>query len=418
MNNEQPFQICIPDTKIERLRQKLELVDFPDELDDAGWDYGAPLSDIQRLVERWRTGYDWKKHETLLNSELPQFTRDIEVEGFGILNIHYVHKKSAVGSAIPLLFVHGWPGCFLEVRKILPLLVKGSPSFHVVAISLPGFGFSTAPKQKGFKLQHYAEVCNKLMLSLGYEEYVTQGGDWGSRITRKIAEVDRGKHSKAWHTNWPFGPPPHPIGQPWQFIKNSISWHTADEQAGMERTSKFQREGRGYFSIQSTKPQTLGYGLTDSPVGLLAWIYEKLVDWTDSYPWTDDEGRVGVHGMRTLKKVALVLTWVSIYWFSRSGPTASTRIYYEVTKGDGLTLEAILPPPPIPHGVSYFPKELVTLPKSWVARAANIVFESQHDKGGHFAAHEVPELLVADLRKMFGKGGPAYGVIPTKVGYE
>ena len=161
MSSEIPFRISIPDSELELLGQKLALVRFPDEIQNVGKLQGLPLADIKRLVQRWSSGFDWRAQEVKINEELPQFTRDIDVDGFGTLNIHYVHKKSIVGGAIPLLFVHGWPGSFLEVRKILPLLVNTSPeepSFHVVALSLPGFGFSEAPKQLGFKLAQFAEV--------------------------------------------------------------------------------------------------------------------------------------------------------------------------------------------------------------------------------------------------------------------
>ncbi|CAA7271338.1 unnamed protein product [Cyclocybe aegerita] len=351
-----PFKIEVTDEQLDLLKKKLALTTFPDELEDAGRDYGAPLADLKRLVARWQDGYDWRKREKELNDELPQFKKEIKIGGFGDLDVHFVHKTSEVEGAIPLLFVHGWPGSFIEVRKILPLLTQASPdhpSFHVVAFSLPGYGFSTAHK-KGFDIAQYAEVGNKLMLSLGYEEYVTQGGDWGAPK------------------------------------------YTPAEVAGLKRTEWFQKEGRGYNLEQSTQPQTLGYSLADSPSGLLAWIYEKLVNWTDGYPWEDDE----------------VLTWVSIYWFSTAGPAASLRIYYEKTHGEDDSAQI----PTIPQGVSYFPKELVVHPRAWT-RTKYTVFEKEHESGGHFAAHEKPVELVTDLRNMFGKNGPAYGVVKDRKGY-
>ncbi|KAF9474191.1 alpha/beta-hydrolase [Pholiota conissans] len=395
---ETPFQIAIPEASLQTLQQKLALTTLPDELDEAGWEYGAPLADIRRLVARWKDGYDWRKHEAQINADLPQFTRDIDVGGFGALNIHYMHQKSTVADAIPLLFVHGWPGSFIEVRKILPLLLEGSaehPAFHVVALSLPGYGFSEAPKKKGFGPNKFAEVGNKLMLALGYNEYVTQGGDWGHLITRKIAQLYGPKHSKAWHTNMPMASPPHPISTPLLFLSHLLFKYTPSEKASLLRTLDFSTKGSGYLMQQSTMPQTLGYGLADSPAGLLAWIYEKLVGWTDAYPWDDDE----------------VLTWVSVYWFSRTGPAASLRIYYEARSAFRTELGT-----KIPMGYSYFPKELVSFPRRWL-KARNLVFESQHESGGHFAAHEKPNELVGDLRKMFGKGGPAFGVVPGKSGY-
>ncbi|KAJ6498723.1 Alpha/Beta hydrolase protein [Mycena vulgaris] len=397
------FRIAIPDQQLDELRQKLKLTRLPDELEDAGWEYGAPLTDIRRLIERWQNGYDWRENEAQINAELPQFTRDIAVTSHGTLNIHYVHQKSEVPDAIPLLFVHGWPGNFLEVRKILPLLVESSPdhpSFNVVALGLPGYGFSEAPKTKGFRLDQYAEVGHKLMLALGYNEYVTQGGDLGFQVTRRIARNYGGKHSKAWHTNFPLAQHPSLFSTPIAYLSHLVTPYTAFEKDGLERTKWFETKGRGYYAEHATKPQTLGYSLADSPVGLLAWIYEKMVAWTDSYPWDDDE----------------VLTWISSYFFSRSGPAASLRIYYELANGD----KRYPPPseaPTIPLGFSYFPKEVINVPRGWKKLLGKVVFESQHDKGGHFAAHEQPELLVEDLRKMFGKTGPTFGIVPGKTGY-
>ncbi|KAJ7166379.1 Alpha/Beta hydrolase protein [Mycena crocata] len=393
-----PLQIAISDAAVERLQQKLNLATLPDELDGSGWDYGVPLADLKRLVSRWRDGYDWRHHEAQINAAFPQFTRPISVDGHGTLEIHYIHQRSEVLGAIPLLFVHGWPGGVIEARKILPLLTKRStdhPSFHVVVLGLPGFGFSEGPSTKGFKIPQYAEVGHKLMLALGYNEYVTQGGDWGFPITRAIGLLYGEKHSKAWHINMFMGKPP---------ADESTEELTPKEKAGLARTEWFRSKGRGYFCEQATQPQTLGYALADSPVGLLAWIYEKLVNWTDAYPWEDDE----------------VLTWVSIYWFSRAGPAASLRIYFEASNGE---MDRPAPfmgtqQPKIPLGMSHFPKDLAVFPKSWSRGNGNIVFESDHDGGGHFAAYEKPTELVDDLRRMFGKDGPAFGVVSGKAGYE
>ncbi|KAF6755755.1 Alpha/Beta hydrolase protein [Ephemerocybe angulata] len=395
-DSEASFTINIAQGEIEFLRKKLELTRLPDEITDAGRDYGVPLTDIRRLLARWKDGYDWKKHEAILNAELPQFTRKVAVDGFDELDIHYVHKKSKIKDALPLLFVHGWPGSFTEVRKILPLLTAPSdeyPSFHVVTFSLPGYGFSSNPTKRGFGMDQYAEVGHKLMLALGYHEYVTQGGDWGFYILRRQASLYGGTHNKAWHTNFPRA---LPDVEPPSSLPNPYDGLTEVERNGLERTKWFRSEGRGYAIEQGTQPQTLGYSLADSPVGLLGWIYEKLVNWSDEYPWEEDE----------------VLTWVSIYWFSRAGPTASLRIYYE-RMHEGSSPEETH----IPMGYSYFPKELWRVPSRWL-QAPNLVFESEHTEGGHFAAHEKPELLVGDLRTMFGKGGPAFGVVPGKSGYN
>ncbi|KAF5361233.1 hypothetical protein D9757_013228 [Collybiopsis confluens] len=400
--SEKPFKITISDSQLEILRRKLELTTFPDEVDNAGWKYGAPLADIRRLIARWQDGYDWRTAEVQLNDELPQFVKDVDVTGFDALNVHYVHAKSEVANAIPLLFIHGWPGSFFEVRKILALLTKPTsaehPAFHVVAPSLPGFGFSEAPTKSGFGAVKHAELCHKLMLSLGYEEYVTQGGDWGSHISRYMAHFYGGKHVKAWHSNFPTGPVPTFRNQPLAYILGLITPSLPREKALEPRTKWFMSQGKSYYEQQATQPQTLGYSLADSPTGLLAWLYEKLIVWSDGegedgYVWDDDE----------------VLTWVSIYWFSRSGPSAAGRIYYEVNHTGERNIWTFST---IPMGASFFPKELRHI-KSW----ANLVFESEHKSGGHFAAHEKPELLVGDLREMFGRGGVSFGVVSGKNGY-
>ncbi|KAH9029797.1 Alpha/Beta hydrolase protein [Lactarius deliciosus] len=381
MTSEQPFKIAIPDDALALLKCKLGDTCLPDEVNAAEWAYGAPLANIRRLVSRWRDGYDWRTHKRELNT-LPMFTRTIEratsrapdeVEAFGELSVHYVHQKSAVKGAIPLLFIHGWPGSFLEVTKVLPLLTSVSadhPSFHVVVPSLPGYAWSEGVLEKGFHAKHYAELFNKLMISLGYTEYVTQGGNWGHILALTTASLYGPKHVKASHTNSPICEPPTFFGSPIILLKYWITSFTSREREAASISQNFFKNGMGYYAEQSTKPQTIGYSLADSPVGLLAWIYEKLVAWTDAYPWTDDE----------------ILTWVSIYWFSRAGPAASTTV---------------------PDRPSFFPKDIVRFPKVLLRSKGRIVFESDHKIGGNFAAYEQPEALVGDLRKMFGKSGPA-----------
>ncbi|TCD61396.1 hypothetical protein EIP91_008517 [Steccherinum ochraceum] len=383
---EQIFTLSIPDSELAYLRKKLEDVRFPDELNESGWDYGTPLTDVRRLVARWKDGYDWRAAEAKINT-LPQFTRDIDVDQFGTLNIHYVHAKSQAKDAIPLLFAHGWPGHFLEVAKILPLLVSTGKhtSFHVVALSHPGFGFSEDPKKRGFGIKQYAEVAHKLMLALGYDEYVAQGGDWGYSICRMLAYLYGPKHVKAWHTNMPLASAPTLRENPRLYLQNLITPLSAEDVKGLQRQhDAWEILRKGFTTIQELTPQTIGYFMADSPTGLLSWIYEKLIRWTDNYPWEDDE----------------VLTWVSIYWFSRAGPTAAARIYYEYFKN---VAENMPPYSPVPLGVAYFPKELLYAPKLWMRTVGDVVFTSEHPAGGHFAAHEQPEALVSDIRTMFSK---------------
>lgn len=401
-----PFTINIPDSSLEDLKKRLALAKLPDELDTSAredrdeWTYGSSLKDIQRLVSYWRDGYDWRKAEAELN-KLPQYTTKVDVDGFGSLEVHFIHQRSQRKNAIPLLFVHGWPGAYIESTKILPLLAKeggSAPGFDVVALSLPNYGWSDGVKKAGFAIPQYAETCHKLMLSLGYDKYVTQGGDWGYFITRCIG-YKYPDHCLASHINMILAMPPTFKSNPILALQNAITPYSERDKKGFARAQWFQNEGSGYFKLQSTKPQTLGYGLSDSPVALLAWIYEKLHDWTDSYPWTDDQ----------------ILTWISIYWFSKAGPAANARIYYEHVHS-GLTLPNYIPR--VKLGVAHFPKELRIVPRLWAKTMGPLVYESESDSGGHFAAWERPEVIAGDLQKMFGKNGPCYKIIEGRTGYD
>lgn len=401
-----PFLIDVPQEKIDVLQKKLALTVLPDELDNAGWDYGAPLADIRRLLKYWQNDFKWRAQESRLNAALPQYIIPIDIGGFGTIDIHFVHQKSTVPNAIPLLFCHGWPGHFLEVMKILPDLVKGGtdfPAFDVVAPSLPNYGFSEGVKKKGFGPKQYAEVCHKLMLALSYPKYVTQGGDWGSVFTRAMGlyypESCLASHVNMATPNAPSASQPLPY---LSSLVRSVFGFEADENAGLKRSEWFTSEGNGYYKEQATRPQTIGYSQADSPIGILAWIYEKLHDWTDDYPWTDDE----------------ILVWVSIYIFSRAGAWAPSRTYYEHIhdkekigrKVNGWVPDVLL-------GVARFPKELTLPPKSWYATMGKLVYQSEHSHGGHFAAWERPDAIVNDLRSMFGKRGGAFGVVPNRNGY-
>lgn len=304
-------------------------------------------------------------------------------------------------------------------------MLKGddhSPAFHVVAPSLPNFGFSSGVTQRGFGLAQYAEVLHKLMIKLGYDQYgmarkelkcspeltplctVTQGGDWGFWITRTIGLLYP-EHCRASHINMVLAKPPKFINNPWTALQHALLPYNGREKAGRERTEWFNREGFGYNQLQSTKPQTIGTALADSPVALLAWIYEKLHDWTDSYAWTDDE----------------ILTWISIYWFSTAGPAASVRIYYEafhaeVVKGTSYK-DLIAYVPRVKLAIAHLPREISVIPCSWATGLGPVVQQNEHPRGGHFAAWEVPEFIVHDLRAMFSKNGPCYGIVPDKNGY-
>jgi len=403
----EPYQISIPESRIAELNNKLDQAHFPDELEAAEWDLGAPLADVKRLTKYWRDGFSWRKAEEKLN-QLPHFATSIQCEGYENLKIHFLHKKSNIKGAIPLLFVHGWPGNFLEVTKIMDALTnpaEGQIAFDLIAPSLPNYGFSEGTKKRGFSINQYAETCHKLMIRLGYNQYVTQGGDWGYNITRALS-ILYPDHAKATHFNMDSGKAPEFLKNPFLAAENALKPLSKREKDGVARSEWFKKEGFGYNLLHRTKPQTIGYALADSPVALLAWIYEKLHDWTDSYPWTDEE----------------VCTWISIYWFSTAGPAANVRIYYEFGRsgfwGQRLSRDQILQwQSTVKIGISHFPKDISVMRSTWTRTVGNCVFERDHPTGGHFAAWERPDEIVGDLREMFGKGGGAYNVVHGRSGY-
>ena len=314
---------------------------------------------------------------------------------------------------------HAGPGSFLEVAALLPLLVgaadagRTAPAFHVVAPSLVNFGFSSGVGQRGFGLAQHAEVLDALMQRLGYSQYVTQGGDWGMMLTRTMGLLFPTR-VRASHINLIRAGAPT-WQQPGLKVRDLLAGVSEADAAGLARGRWFAEQGAGYNILQATKPQTLGYALADSPVALLAWLWEKLHDWTDAYPWTDDE----------------VLTWVSVYWFSSAGPAASVRIYYESRHPPGTPDEikalgrtqfvhrdrTYAWVPHIKLGVVKFPKELSVEPLRWAEKLGPLVYASESDHGGHFAATEHPEIIARDLRAMFAKGGPAHGCVEGRDGY-
>ncbi|KAI5257283.1 alpha/beta-hydrolase [Aureobasidium subglaciale] len=389
-----PYRIAVPESRLEDLQKRLDLATFPDELEDAEWAYGSPLADVKRLTSYWKTNFVWRKQEAKLN-ELPNFKANVTVDGFGDTALHFLHQPSSAPDAVPLLFVHGWPGSYIEVTKMLSSLSgdANGVSFSIVAPSLPNYAWSAGIKKKGFGLGQYAEACHRLMKLLGYERY-----DWGMFVTRSIGLLYP-ESCLASHINMVRAYPPEWSSNPLLAIQHAVTPYTEDEHQGRSRSDWFANEGSGYRAIQSTKPQTVGYALADSPVALLAWIYEKLHDWTDNYPWTDDE----------------ILTWISIYWFSEAGPAASLRIYYEATH---TSTEANRER--VQHwiggvklGLCYAPKELTIVPRTWGKTLGPVVFESEKKRGGHFLAYEQPEEIVSDLRKMFGSGGACHNILKS-----
>ena len=307
-----------------------------------------------------------------MNDRLPQFRTPIDVDGFGTLDIHFVHSKSSNANAIPLLFLHGWPGSFVEAYKILnPLNEAG---FDVVAPSLPGYGFSSYTNKPGFKQDQHAETFHKLMQRLGYEKYVVQGGDWGSVLARAMA-ILYSDSIQAIHINILLMDKPHLGKEP---------EYTAIEKKFLERTEWYKTGEIAYAYLHATKPLKLGFGLHDSPVAMLAWMADKLFLWTDDYPWTHD----------------LIITWTLLHYFP--GPTTAVAMYHENPVDDiirdGLAARHYVK---VPTGVSLFPKELSLVPRSWAETKVNVASWDVHERGGHFAAWESPTELVSDVDRFF-----------------
>jgi epoxide hydrolase len=372
-----PFRINVSDATLADLKDRLARTRFPDEIADSGWEYGTNLGYLRELVAYWQTTFDWREQERRLN-QLPQFTTTID----GI-NLHFVHQRSSRADAIPLLFIHGWPGSFFEVTKIIgpltdPVANGGRPedAFHVVAVSLPGFGFSSKPARPGMSPRRMAGIFSQLMARLGYTRYGVQGGDWGASILRQIGLLDAshvlGLHSNMCLANAPAGPNPN-RGVP------------AEELKQIEAIRARGTNELGYFQIQSTRPQTLGYALNDSPAGLAAWIVEKFRGWSDSNGnvesrFTKDE----------------LLTNITIYWVTDTA-LSSARIYFENRVDPGATGRV-----EVPFACAKFPAELfAAAPRRWIEEAYNVQQYTVMPRGGHFAALEEPTLLVEDVRRFF-----------------
>ncbi|QRW05780.1 epoxide hydrolase [Ceratobasidium sp. AG-Ba] len=390
-----PFRISVSDEQLHELRAKLEIARLPDELDlpeSQQWDWGIPLSVVKSALEHWRTTYDWRAVEARLNDTLPQFITHIDSLEHGPQEVHFVHKRSKNPNATPLIFVHGWPGNFLEVSKMIDQLADptdpNAPAFHVVAPSLPGYVFSQRASTPGMDVKASAFVFDKLMAKLGYNKYLAQGGDWGSLVCRSFAVYHQGTCIGT-HLNMAFSGGPSFLKNPLIGLRAALGLSglpgglSADEVKALNEAKVWSKTGRAYFDQQSTRPQTLAVGLTDSPVGLLAWIGEKLYAWTDSYPWTPEE----------------MITWTMLYWIN--GPAGGLRFYKEnalYLRGDtGTQLRTSWTSTPL--GFSMFPKEIYRPPIEWLGTNQSLYYAKKHDKGGHFAAWEVPDLLAEDIRK-------------------
>jgi pimeloyl-ACP methyl ester carboxylesterase len=376
----QPFKIRVPEAILEDLRERLARTRWPDEIADSGWDYGSNLAYIQELVECWRTQFDWRVQEAAINS-FAHFRAS--VDGFGI---HFIHERGKGPNPLPLIITHGWPGSFFEMSKITPLLTDpgshgGDPedAFHVVAPSMPGYGFSDHPASRGMHVFKIADLWAQLMTEdLGYRRFGAQGGDWGAGVTAYLgfAHPDNlvGIHVTSMTRPTPYLGP------------GSKALSEAEKALLKQRESWLLAEG-GYSHLQGTKPQTLSYGLNDSPAGLAAWIVEKYRTWSDC----------GGDVERRFTKDEL-LTTATIYWATQT-ISSSTRLYYEtqnqpwaMKRGERIR---------VPSAMAVFPKEISHPPREWGERSYNVRRWTEMPRGGHFAALEEPELLAQDIRAFF-----------------
>jgi pimeloyl-ACP methyl ester carboxylesterase len=371
-----PFQIQIPDADLEDLRRRLRATRWPEKETVDDWTQGIPLAYVREVCEYWAEKYDWRVREARLNA-FPQFRTDIDGVG-----IHFMHVRSPVESAQPLVMTHGWPGSVVEFHKVIgpltdPVAHGGDPAdaFHVVCPSLPGYGFSDKPSATGWGTSKIGHAWAELMGRLGYNRYVAQGGDWGAMVTTMIGIQDT-EHCQGIHLNMPIAAPD----------PATMTELTEQEQGALAALKHYQDWDSGYSKEQSTRPQTVGYGLVDSPAGQAAWILEKF------WAWTDCNG----HPENVLTRDEL-LDNVMFYWLTASG-ASSARLYWESFAQ--MSMDDVV----VPTGCSIFPKEILRTSRRWAEqRFKNIVHWNELERGGHFAAFEQPELFVEELRTCFRK---------------
>ncbi|QGN46331.1 epoxide hydrolase family protein [Micromonospora sp. WMMD558] len=377
----EPFRIEIPQAEIDDLRRRLADTRWPPEPGVDGWERGVPQGYLRELTEYWRSGYDWRAAEAELN-RYPQFRTEIDGA-----TVHFLHVRSPEPDATPLVLTHGWPGSFLEYVDLIgpltdPRTHGGDPAdaFHVVIPSLPGYGFSNPLTETGWGVPRIARAWAELMSRLGYDRYLPQGTDFGSWVTVTLAATDA-RHAIGAHVNFLITPPP---GDPREL-------GALDEDTGrrLARLGRFLAEESGYMKLQATRPVTVSYALTDSPVGQLAWIVEKFKEWTDSGKSPED----AVDRDR-------LLTNVSLYWFTRTAGSAA-QLYFETA--DMLPVSDAprrQPPVPVQLGVAVFPHDPSQPVRAWADQAfPNIVRWTEYERGGHFPGLEQPGLLVDDIRQ-------------------
>lgn len=372
MTQIRPFELTIPQSQLDDLNTRLDLTRWPEKEAVSDWSQGTPLAALQELTTYWRDGYDWRRCEARLNG-LGQFKT--EIDG---LEIHFLHIRSPHAGAMPLVMTHGWPGSVIEFMGVIEALTNPADpaqAFDLVLPSLPGFGFSGKPTATGWGVERIGRAWGELMTRLGYARWFAQGGDWGSAVTTAIG-VQKLTGCAGIHLNMPIGRPlPEDLANP-----------SPAELKALGALKHYQDWDSGYSTQQRTRPQTIGYGLVDSPVGLAGWIFEKM------WAWTDNQGSP----FDALSKDQ-ILDNIMLYWLPANG-ASSARLYWE-SFGSFAPHDIELP-----VAVSAFPKEILPTPRKWAERNyKNLVHWGDMDKGGHFAAWEQPEAFVSELQVAFGK---------------
>ncbi|WP_419827579.1 epoxide hydrolase family protein [Sphingomonas sp.] len=373
----EPFQVAIPDDAIDDLHRRIDATRWPDRLEDVAWEHGTELGYLRDLIGYWRNGFDWRRYEARINTH-PQF-----IAHFDGLATHMIHARSPHAHATPLLLMHGWPGSIVEFLEVIPRLTEperfggsAKDACHVVCPSLPGYGFSQAPQHRGMGPKQVAERHLKLMRNIGYERFFAQGGDWGAIIARFLPEL-AGDRLLGLHLN--LVTPDAPAG-----LDDAEALCTREERALLARQEAAKFDKLGYAHVQGTRPQTVGYGLSDSPVGLCAWITEKF------HAWSDHNG-----DLRDAISWDDLLGNVSIYWFTNS-IASSMRLYREAydsfARGEFPRPGAVQP-----LGVAIYPAEMFRAPKAWIEHDHHLIHWFEADRGGHFAALEQPAIFAQDV---------------------
>jgi len=379
-----PFRVNVPQEALDDLRRRIAAARWPDQetVDDRS--QGVQLATMKELVRYWQTDYDWRKAEARLNA-LPQFMTTID----GV-DIHFIHVRSKHPNALPLIMTHGWPGSVFELLKTIGPLTdptkyggRAEDAFDLVLPSMPGYGFSGRPKVTGWNPERMARAWAELMKRLGYKRYVAQGGDWGSVIADKMAK-QAPQGLLGIHVNMPATVPPE-VAKILASGGPAPAELSPEEKIAFDGMEALYKKGSGYALMMVTRPQTLGYSLSDSPVGLAAWFYDKFADWTDT----------GGNPERALTRDEM-LDDITLYWFTNTG-TSGARLYWENNANNFNAVDTS-----IPAAITVFPGEIYRAPRSWAERAyRKLIYYNKLAKGGHFAAWEQPQLFSEELRKAF-----------------